>query len=226
MQINRCQSIFRLRFARLPIILATAAVTCTPVFAQFDTEYFAKKLGAIRNSVSSNIGSVTGASNGLTLAPGANGAGGNSNNSAAPSAKDFADQQDLFYEMLGKCKVTLDSYSTRADKQAKRIEAWSIGGAVAGLLGSALAGHAGVVAVSLLSGASGIANTAQQAFNDTGNTPQVTLQNRTLYYTGAMAAASDFTSNLDYSQRRQALDKLFTACTLFDSANKLAQAPG
>jgi hypothetical protein len=173
----------------------------TSAYAQYDTRYFNEKIIQLK-------------SHGPEVP---NALHANKNDLGATNANIDPDkQQAVFNEILGSCKATLDTFSTNANAKVSRAENWSLFGAAAGLLGSVLSGHASTIAVGLLSGSAGVANTVQQTYKDNGDTPEAILANRSQIFQNAISAANEFSGSQDISVRQAALEKLHVACTLYD----------
>lgn len=177
--------------------------------AAYDTQYFSQKISALNSRAG-------GDPRGNHAPQPPDGIPGSGLDPAAGSRTDLDAQAQVFNEVLGSCKTTLENFASEAKVKVKRAENWSLAGAVAGLLGSAASGHASTIVVALLSGTAGVANTAQLAYKENGDTPQATLENRSTILQNAIAAANQFSGSQDINVRQAALQKLHVACTLYD----------
>ncbi|MCK4124258.1 hypothetical protein HFK83_18030 [Ralstonia pseudosolanacearum] len=125
-------------------------------------------------------------------------------------------QEDFFQHLVQQCSIALNVYDSRAQQQRTRSEGIAIAGALLGVTGAALAGHAAAAVVAGLSGLSGAANTTQKIFQDNGDTSATTIEARENVRKNALAAINSFTGAKDDVTRIAALNQLYSDCMLLD----------
>ena len=135
----------------------------------------------------------------------------------APALGGGADTpQQLFNDMLAKCQTALNQFSVDAKARRARSENVAIGGTIAGVVGSALTGHASTIFTALMSGTSGAANAVQAAYAKEGDTSAQALTDYQAVRKDAMAAIDEFLNAGSAQAQVNALNKLNAKCTLLD----------